>query len=337
MIRTWVAYLTGTVETGQVWLATHSLEAVEAAGQQATFVLERNEDTRKVRSVARLDTRPVLSALSRAVGTPAFSISQLRFVFVEGEGGVGERERFRKLAGPSDKIRFIDCGSCTEVLRRVVIIKELAKESESNIRIGGVIDRDFLSDTNAAELSLNQGVFVLPLHEVENFFLHPPTLRFLLGQHGRDDLVPLELIRSASDARAGSWIYQQAMATPNAKSLPDISAPAKERVKSLSWQQFEQNSESTIQGVADVSLYSLDDQRKLKGILDISMKMFARKRGEDGLWKVCEGKQVLGEVARSTGFAGVSALVQAAFAAWARDDFEIPEELRVLREYLARL
>ena len=46
LIRSWVAYLTGTVLTGQVWLATHSLEAVEAAGQQATFVLERNDATR---------------------------------------------------------------------------------------------------------------------------------------------------------------------------------------------------------------------------------------------------------------------------------------------------
>ena len=88
LIRSWVGYLTGTVETGQIWLATHSLEAVEAAGQQATFVLERNETTRKVESLARLDTRPVLSALSRAVGTPAFSISQLLFIFVEGEESV---------------------------------------------------------------------------------------------------------------------------------------------------------------------------------------------------------------------------------------------------------
>ncbi len=55
LIRSWVAYLTGTVQTGQVWLATHSLEAVEAAGQQATFVLERNEETRKVDCLARLE------------------------------------------------------------------------------------------------------------------------------------------------------------------------------------------------------------------------------------------------------------------------------------------
>lgn len=180
LIRTWVAYLTGTVETGQVWLATHSLEAVEAAGLHATFVLERNEETRKVDSLARLDTRPVLSALSRAVGTPAFSISQLLFVFVEGEEGVGEREFFRKLAGLPQSVRFMECGSCNEVVRRVTDIKALANEAEAGIRIGGVVDRDFRSEADATALTRDHGVFVLPVHEAENFFLHPVMLRLLL-------------------------------------------------------------------------------------------------------------------------------------------------------------
>ena len=337
LIRTWVAYLTGTVQTGQIWLATHSLEAVEAAGERATFVLERNEDTRKVDSLARLDTRPVLSALSRAVGTPAFSISQLLFVFVEGEEGVGERERFRKLAGLPQNVRFMECGSCNEVLRRVVAIKALENEAEAGIRIGGVIDRDFRSDGDVTALSHDHSVFVLPVHEVENFFLHPATLRFLLEHHGRGDLAPLDLIRSASDARAGSWIFQHTMATPNAKSLPDISVSAKEGAKALSWQDFEENRDATIQGIFEASGYGAEDQQKLKSILSISANLYARKRREDGLWKVCEGKQVLNDVARATGFAGVSATIQAVFAAWARDDFEIPEELTAFREYLASL
>jgi hypothetical protein len=130
LIRLWVAYLTSTVQTGQVWLATHSLEAVEAAGQQATFVLERNDATRRVDSLDRLDTRPVLSALSRAVGTPAFSISNFLFVFIEGEEGVGERERFRRLSGLPHNVRFMECGSCHEVLRRVRAIRNVATESD---------------------------------------------------------------------------------------------------------------------------------------------------------------------------------------------------------------
>ena len=58
-----------------------------------------------------------------------FPISKLLFVFVEGEEGVGERERFHKLAGLPQNVRFMECGSCNEVLRRVAAIKALANEA----------------------------------------------------------------------------------------------------------------------------------------------------------------------------------------------------------------
>ena len=302
LIRTWVAYLTGTVETGQIWLATHSLEAVEAAGQQATFVLERNEGTRKVDRLDRLDTRPVLSALSRAVGTPAFSISKLLFVFVEGEEGVGQRERFRKLAGLPQNVRFMECGSCNEVLRRVAAIKALANEADAGIRIGGAVDRDFRTDANASALTNDNGVFVLPVHEVENFFLHPVTLAVLLRQNGRAELLPTDLTRGAADARAGSWIFQHAMATQNAKSLPDMSVIAKEHAKVLTWAQLEADRSATIQRIVVRSGYDGDNKRKLQCLLEISTNSYAHKRDEDSLWKVCEGKQVLNDVARQVGF-----------------------------------
>lgn len=337
LIRTWVAYLTGTVESGQIWLATHSLEAVEAAGQHATFVLERNEGTRKVDSLDRLDSRPVLSALSRAVGTPAFSISQLLFVFVEGDEGVGERERFHKLAGLPQNVRFMECGSSHEVLRRVAAIKALARESEAGIRIGGVVDRDFRTDAAASAITNGKGVFVLPVHEVENFFLHPATLTVLLLQNGRVELPSANLIRECADARAGSWVFQHAMATPNEKSLPQISVMAKEQAKALTWGQLDVDRGVAIQRIGDTSGYDAHNQRKLQNLLEISTDSYARGREEDSLWRVCEGKQVLNDVARKTGFAGASALIQATFAVWAREGAQIPNELIAFRNYLATL
>jgi|GEM_PF-518850 len=336
LIRSWVGYLTGTVEEGQIWLATHSLEAVEAAGQQATFVLERNEETRKVDSLARLDTRPVLSALSRAVGTPAFSISQLLFVFVEGEESVGERERFRKLAGLPQDVRFMECGSCNEVLRRVATIRALANEAEAGIRIGGIVDRDFRSNADVAAIEV-EGIHVLPVHEAENFFLHPATLRLLLEQNGNPIPLPDDLIREASDTRAGSWIFQHTMATPNAKALPEVLVAAKERVKALSWAEIDADRDAALQSIVALTGFGNDDEEKFRKILSISTDAYGRKRVEDTLWKFCEGKQVLNHVARASGFAGPPALVLATFAAWARDGAELPEELVAFREYLTDL
>ena len=336
LIRSWVAYLTGTVQTGQIWLATHSLEAVEAAGQQATFVLERNEESRKVDSLARLDTRPVLSALSRAVGTPAFSIAQLLFVFVEGEEGVGERERFRKLACLPQTVRFMECGSCNEVLRRVATIKSLAKESATGIRIGGVIDRDFRSSTEGTAINEN-GVYVLPVHEVENFFLHPLTLKTLLEQNGRPDLVSSDLIRNASDVRAGSWIFQRAMAMPDANWLPEIPTFTKRSAKSVSWADIEDDQDTAVRELIASADFSVDEISKFEKLLRISIAAYTRVRARDTLWKVCEGKQVLNDVAQKCGYAGTPNLVSACFAAWERSDAKIPAELTQFRDYLRAL
>lgn len=337
LIRLWVGYLTSTVETGQIWLATHSLEAVEAAGQQATFVLERNETTRKVDSLARLDQRPVLSALSRAVGTPAFSISKLLFVFVEGEEGVGERERFRKLAGLPQEVRFMECGSCNEVVRRVGVIRALANESESGMRIGGVVDRDFRPNADAAALASGSSILVLPVHEVENFFLHPGTLDLLLAQNGRGDQKPLEIVQKAADARAGSWVFQYAMATRNAQQLPEIASAAKDVAKGLQWQQLAMERDPSLDRIVKASSFDAANQAKLREILGLGIDAYARKRTEDTLWKSCEGKQVLNDVARALGFAGAPAMSQAAFAAWSRDGASIPDELAELRSYLSSL
>jgi AAA domain, putative AbiEii toxin, Type IV TA system/Protein of unknown function (DUF4435) len=337
LIRAWISYLTSTIETGQIWLATHSLEAAESAGPHATFVLERNEETRKVDSLARLDTRPVLSALSRAVGTPAFSISKLLFVFIEGEEGVGEREQYNKLAGSPQNVRFMEGGSCNDVIRRVTTIKSLASESQATIRIGGIVDRDFRSAANANSLGNDQGVFVLPVHEKENFFLHPSTLTVLLQQNGRTQSTPADLIREAADTRAGSWIFQNAMASPNAKSLPAILTPAKARAKNQTWAEIVVDQKAAFKNILDVSGYNVEDQSKLQNILEISANSYASKRPDDSLWKVCEGKQVLNDVAHATGFAGVPDLIQATFVAWIRNETLAPEELKALRAYLTTL
>jgi ABC-type thiamine transport system ATPase subunit len=333
LIRSWVAYLTGTVETGQIWLATHSLEAVEAAGQQATFILERNPGTRRVESLTRLDTRPVLSALSRAVGTPAFSISQLVFVLVEGEEGLGERERYRNLVGFASHVRFIESGSCNEVRRRVEALKSLDRETDSGIRIGGVVDRDFRCDRQLAEYLKDSGVYALRVHEVENFFLHLATLRVLLDQNGRPGLDPEGLIRDAADKRAGSWIFQRTMATPNGLRLPEVSVAVKDCAKALSWSEIVRDRSAAIERIAQRARFDAADADKLRTILDNSISLYERKRMDSSLWRVCEGKQVLSDVARASGFADGPSLTSAAFTAWAREGAQIPEELMELRQY----
>jgi hypothetical protein len=177
----------------------------------------------------------------------------------------------------------------------------------------------------------------LPVHEVENFFLHPATLCILLQQNGHAELVSGDLIREASDERAGSWIFQHTMATPNAKSLPEITPPAIERAKSLSWTAIDADRNSAIESIVRLADFEPDVASKFQGILNISINAYERKRTEGSLWKVCEGKQVLNQIARAAGYAGAPALVSATFAAWERDGTQLPEELATFRSYLTTL
>jgi hypothetical protein len=88
-----------------------------------------------------------------------------------------------------------------------------------------------------------------------------------------------------------------------------------------------------------VNASSLDsaNQAKLRDILGVGIDAYTRIRGEEAIWKNCEGKQVLNDVARALGFCDAPTLSQAAFVAWSRPGADIPDELAELRRYLTRL
>lgn len=122
------------------------------AGPASTFVFERDPEAQTVTAPSRLAGRPVLSALSAAVGSPAFALSRLRFVYVEGDRQSRERERFYAVCGDPDVNRFLEGGSCNEVVRRLRDVRSLADETDEQLHVGGVIDRDFRTDDERTRL-----------------------------------------------------------------------------------------------------------------------------------------------------------------------------------------
>lgn len=330
LVRIWVAHLAKTVETGQVWLATHSLEAVEAAGQNSTVLLERNQDTRRVKSAGFLENRPVYSALSRAVGTPAFSINELRFVFIEGKEAIGERERYRRICDLMEDTRFMECGSCNEVARRVSDIRKLATTAQQDIRVAGIVDRDWRSTAQSEEFAKKHDVFVLPVHEVENLFLDPKTLKNLAQQNGYDDFDYTVSLQSACDHRAGGWIIQ---AVCSSQSL-DVGSEGRAVAHSMSWAQIEGDVESAMNQIAEASGAVDDEKTKLAQKLMLYARMYKRKRQEPDLWKICEGKEVLKKICGEIGFADTRSLEGAASKSWSESEANVPDEVKKLRQYV---
>jgi len=337
LLRTWIGFLRDTVEVGQIWLATHSLEVVEVTGQDATYLLERDTSTRRVSSATRLSSLPVVATLSRAVGSPAFSISNLVFAIVEGEELIGERERFRSLCNFPAHVRFLEGGSCREVIRRIADLKKLAAVSDQKIRIGGVVDRDWRTKSEQEELA-KLNIYMLEVHEVENFFLHPLTLQELLRALGQDPASSDELIQRAADRRAGAWIFDAARTYRTFKDYPEPSKETRELVHALGWHDFA-NVNAVCKKIAssDTAL-SPEEQMTLGKHLITRAKIYSRQRTRaDSLWRVCEGKEVFRTLVPQLGFSTDAAAERAIVALWIRSPAVVPAELASMRTYISAL
>ena len=127
------------------------------------------------------------------------------------------------------------------------------------------------------------------------------------------------------------------MATNNAKELRKINSHVKEQVKSLSWVEIGDNQDAAIKKIIGSTGFSNDEIKKFKKLLEISITTYKRNRTQDALWKTCEGKQVINDVAYKCGFAGKQALELASFVAWNRSDVQISEELSKFRDFLSKL
>lgn len=333
LLRTWVAYLRDTVLDGQVWLATHSLEAVEVAGPDASFVFEKDLTDRVTRRVSALVGRPTIAALSAAIGAPAFSISKLRFVFVEGDRQTRERERFYDLCGEPGINRFIEGGSCHEVLRRLAHVTELAAETDEQLKVGGILDRDFLSPDEAEGLVATQGAYVLACHEIENLFLDPIVLEEIARRSG-DARSGIEIIRDAADNFAGLWIAQCADSR-----LPDLEATPKTALNELSGKDWLaiQDGWTTVRDASSAHFTEPGDQLSWAQALDEARTEFETKRATDGWWKECLGKQTAVVTSKTLGFVNVSVFQANVLQLWNSGVIPVPESLVDLRGYVSGL
>lgn len=337
LLRSWIGFLKGSVEAGQIWLATHSLEVVEVTGSEATFLLERQEEDRLVTRVSQLSTQPVVVSLSRAIGSPAFSISTLVFVYVEGEEEIGERERYRLLCGVPKHVRFLEGGPCNEVVRRLRSLRRVANESGQAIRCGAIVDCEY-RERSEIDILVADGIFVLPVHEVENFFLHPPSLRELCRKLGLEPDMADQFIRIGADERAGIWIFQSARTN---RRFFDFPRPSKETfalISKMNWNVIENNIDEACGKIASADdQLSGEQQSELQRFLKMRAEVYQRRRLEPELWMYCEGKEVFRRVISQIRLADVDAGERALMTIWSGGEVELPEELRLLREYIARL
>jgi predicted ATPase len=317
LVRLWITWLRNTMVDGQTWLATHSLEAAEVAGASNVFVLARApapNPARTVKSIRSLSNLPVLQTLAGAVGSPAFSIAQHKFVWIEGEPAGGEKSRYYALFGHDKALRFLEAGNCHEVGRKYAALKEVSAVSGQPIRTAGIVDRDFQSPERVAALTA-AGLIVLPCHEVENLFLDPKIL-LRVGKTLGVEFKAEDALVSAGDEVAGMWIFQHACASADFANL-DLKA-AKGTLSARDWSGILADGEAqVVKNVVALVLGPAAVIIQFSSALKKSIQEYAAERAKPDFWLRCMGKQVLTRIPKSMGLTSTVTLVHAIAAAWA--------------------
>jgi ABC-type sugar transport system ATPase subunit len=331
LLRGWVDYLRSTVGNGQAWVATHSLEAAEIAGPAATVVLERDDD-RRVRRAAPLAARPALTTLAAAVGTPAFSIARSRFVLIEGTRERRERERFAIALDTSVADRFIEADGCEEVIQKMRLLRNLASEEEQ-LRVAAVVDRDFRTDEQRARLLSNDDVYVMGLHEIENFFLQPALIQHLLREVGRSADEALALLQAGSDDHAGTWSFEKAKTELEWRE--DARGPTAV-ARTMTWSVAQGDTNEAARRIAE-TIPGVEGSEKARRRIEIRRRLdeYGDVRAElDRLARMCFGKETLASVSRQLGFRDASAVEARAAVLWRDGTIPRPAEATDIRGYL---
>lgn len=331
LLRGWLSYLKGSVEAGQVWIATHTLEAAETAGLQTTLVLERDED-RTVRTITPLGDRPALATLAGQLGSPAFSLASSRFLLIEGTRPGRERERFARVLNGAPTDRFLESGGCNEVLEKLDAMRHVASEAEQ-LRVGGFIDRDFRTDEAAGLLTEQHGVCVLPVHEIENFFLHPEALAAIAKQAGIEPTQAWQLLVNVTDHTAGVWLLEKIRLQNNWQA--DVGA-ARELVQTLDWSLIAADPKDVAERVMNrIADQEAKEKLQHRNQFTSAVKEYERLRTEpELLWKYCFGKESLRGVAPRLGMRDAEALEDRVAELWREDSVARPVEVESMRSYL---
>ncbi len=330
LLRGWLDYLRGTVRNGQAWVATHSLEAAEVAGPEATLVLERDDD-RLVRRCVRLADRPALATLAAALGTPAFSVARSRFILIEGTRESRERERYAAVLATTSADRFIEADSSTEVMAQAAALRLLASQEEQ-LRVAAIVDGDFRDDAERQRLLADEGVFVLPVLEIENFFLQPNLLERLLADANKPPDA-LRLLQGRSDPFAAKWAFELAKTRHG---WSDGLGTAPKLGSELGWDAVEEDTAAAAASIASgfELIADIDRARRRVALKDALEEYVTVRQDLEAIWKRCFGKQVLRGISADLGFRDASFLESRAAVLWRSGEVERTRESEDLRKYL---
>jgi predicted ATPase len=237
----------------QYWIATHSLEFINAAPLDSVFVLRQDGNSAVVERASG-EERKARVRIYREMGAQVgLQLVSAVVVFVEGkEANSDKRLLDRIIASSVPGVNFVAGGSCESILSAGTRANDLLAEACANGDFFAVVDRDYRSDDEVRELTnkYKARLFVWKVHEIENIFLQPDllfqTLTFLdhLEKNATPSSLESELKRVAiglTEWIAADWVaweFDKAFQPPSRRiggddpkgSLQKYTASLKERI-----------------------------------------------------------------------------------------------------------
>lgn len=333
LVRTWMTYLQRVLDKGQVWTATHSFESVEVAGADNTFVIERDIGSIRTVGGGSLAERPILPVLTAALGIPGLSTMGKTFYIVEGGDKLGERQRFYDLCGSSGRVQFLPMGkSKDDVITSLGYYTRLAELTDNLVVIRGIVDADFDSLMVASELlNSSSSVYQLPVHEIENIFLHPESLRIAADTHGCEGVDVHALLRSQMDRLAGKWVFDKAKYNEYFAWKEEL---GEQGIHDMRREWGKMNWEDVELLQHDGRSLGSDVPDRVESAMLAAVEEFRRQRSDNEWWKHMFGKQIQAFIAPMLGFHSDLSLEKYLITLWSRGGDIIPEELVELRKFV---
>ena len=237
----------------QYWIATHSLEFINAAPLDSVFVLRQDGNSAVVERASG-EERKARVRIYREMGAQiGLQLVSAVVVFVEGkEANSDKRVLDRLIASSVPGVNFVAGGSCESIFSAGTKANDLLAQACANGDFFAIADRDYRSDDEIKELTnkYNGRLFVWNVHEIENIFLQPDilfqTLSFL--DHLNKDATPASLeadlkqvVADLTDWIAADWVaweFDKAFQPPSRRiggdnpkgSLQKYTAALKEKV-----------------------------------------------------------------------------------------------------------
>jgi predicted ATPase len=312
----------------QYWIATHSLELINAVPLESVFVIRQSGNAATVERATGEERKTRISIYRDMGAQVGLQLVSAVVVFVEGKDANSDKQLLDRLVAPFvPGVNFVAGGSCEDIFAAGTRANNLLEEACSNGDFFAVVDRDYRSDAEVSELvkRYRGRLYVWDSHEIQNIFLDPDVVRqtlvFLghLAEGETVESVRAELKQVATELMdwiAADWVaweFDKSFRSPSRRiggedpkgSLDKYAASLKEKIEQAT-------------DVANLGARYEEKKIQIQSLLD-----------QDQWLRRLPGKQILGRYLQRYSTLKAENFMMAAASLVREREIELPEIVRL--------